>query len=161
MLVGICGGLGHLLLQRADWLMVAHNWGHSRCFEIPDRMCYCLVLQYTEVAIVSVMVHSVGTARDRSSDGIMHSGGAGWRDSARLEARVGATRGGAGVADEHSRGAGWRDSARPEARVSATRDGADVEGQCGIASLSSEMAVPVECDRAIVVRDRAIRCGSR
>ena len=81
------------------------------------------------------MVHSVGTARDSSSDGIMHSGGAGWRDSARLEARVGATRDGAGVADEHSRGAGWRDSARPEARVSASRDGADVEGQCGPAEL--------------------------
>ena len=41
---------------------------------------------------------------------VMHSGGAGWRDSARLEARVSATRDGAGVADEHSRGAGWRDS---------------------------------------------------
>ena len=33
----------------------------------------------------------------RTHAAIVHSGGAGWRDSARSEARVGATRGGAGV----------------------------------------------------------------
>ena len=124
-------------------------------------MCSSLALQSPAAAKVSVMEHTVGTIRSSASDVIVHSGGAGWRDSARLEARVGATRDGAGVADEHSRGAGWRDSARPEARVSATRDGADGEGQCGIASRTGEMAVPVECDRAIVVRDREIRCESR
>ena len=76
-----------------------------------------------------------GSGRDASSDAcvemrrarLVHSRGAGWRESARLEARVGATRGGAGVADVHSGGAGWRDSARPKARVSATRDGAAEE----------------------------------
>ena len=102
-------------------------------------MCSSLALQSPAAAKVSVVEHTVGTTRSSASDVIVHSGGAGWRDSARLEARVGATRGGAGVADEHSRDAGWRDSARPEARVSATRDGADVEGQCEITSFPVSM----------------------
>ena len=53
-----------------------------------------------------------------------HGGSAGWRDSARREARVSATRGGAGVEGEHCGGAGWRDTARLVARVGATQVGA-------------------------------------
>ena len=71
-----------------------------------------------------------------------HGGSAGWRDSARREARVSATRGGAGVEGEHCGGAGWRDTARLVARVSATQDGAVRAGDAdGNSPITEALAV--------------------
>ena len=65
------------------------------------------------------------------------SGGAGWRDSARREARVGATRDGDGVEEVHGGGAGWRDPARAGARVGATQRGDGNHTCAGVLTLRS------------------------
>ena len=91
-----------------------------------------------------------------------HGGSAGWRDSARREARVSATRGGAGVEGEHCGGAGWRDTARLEARVSATQDGASEAGEADgnfpitdtVAVLTEGLCWPYPFDAEVMTIDR-------
>ena len=91
-----------------------------------------------------------------------HGGSAGWRDSARREARVSATRGGAGVEGEHCSGAGWRDTARLVARVGATQDGAVSAGEAdgnppiteALAVLTAGLCGPYQFDAEVMTIGR-------